>query len=33
MQRVENSCGNVKESNADNILSMFKDLKTLKEAA
>lgn len=31
--RVEDSCGKIKESNADSILSMFKDLKTLKEAA
>jgi hypothetical protein len=33
VQRVEDSCGKIKESNADAILSIFKDLKTLKEAA
>jgi hypothetical protein len=33
MQRVEESCGKIKESDADAILGIFKDLKTLKEAA
>ncbi|CAK0781578.1 hypothetical protein CVIRNUC_005411 [Coccomyxa viridis] len=31
--RVEESCGKIKESDADAILGIFKDLKTLKEAA
>ncbi len=33
MQKVEESCGKVKDSNAENILGVFKDLKALIQAA
>jgi len=33
LQRIEESCGNVKVSSADAILDNFKELKALKQEA
>ena len=33
VQKVEESCGKVKDSDAESILGVFRDLKTLIEAA